>query len=83
MHGEAADGNEPFILLYNPALEPKGPVSLCLLLLILFQMKIDVIDVAATLSLYFEGVDIPANSLGLTHSYWGMYFSLFFFSYIC
>lgn len=28
MHGEATDGNEPFILLYNPALEPKGPVSL-------------------------------------------------------
>jgi len=59
MHGEAIDGNEPFILLYNPTIEPKR------------EIKIDVVDVAATLSMYLEGVDIPANSLGITQSFFG------------
>lgn len=63
MHGTAADGNEPFILLYNPRLSPKS------------EIKIDVVDVAATLSMYFDGVDIPANSLGISHAYFGQCFN--------
>eukprot|EP01114_Cavostelium_apophysatum_P005081 TRINITY_DN1568_c0_g1_i1.p1 TRINITY_DN1568_c0_g1~~TRINITY_DN1568_c0_g1_i1.p1 ORF type:complete len:876 (-),score=228.98 TRINITY_DN1568_c0_g1_i1:1299-3926(-) len=59
MHGESADGNEPFIMLYNPRLEPKH------------EIRVDIVDVAPTLSFYFQGVDIPANSLGITRSYFG------------
>jgi hypothetical protein len=76
MHGEAVDGNEPFIMLYNPALHPpKAPVWYLQILYLIWKIKIDVIDVAPTLSFYFDGADIPANSLGQTHVYWGIYYA--------
>lgn len=60
MHGESTNGNEPFILLYNPSLSPKSEIPL------------DIVDVAPTLALYFEGIDIPANSMGITSTYFGI-----------
>ena len=59
MHGDTANGNEPFLLIYNPNIDPKS------------DFRIDVVDVAPTLSLYFEGVEIPANSLGISRTYFG------------
>jgi len=59
MHGDALDGNEPFILLYNPRIEPKA------------ETRIDIVDVAPTLSLFLTGVDIPANSMGVSRTYFG------------
>lgn len=64
MHGTSADGNEPFVLFYNPKLAPKA------------EIRIDVVDVASTISLFFDGVDIPTNSLGVTHTYLGNVVSL-------
>jgi hypothetical protein len=58
MHGNTIDGNEPFVMVYNPKIEPKSDI------------RIDIVDVAPTLSLYF-GIDIPANSMGLTNTYFG------------
>eukprot|EP01119_Soliformovum_irregulare_P011628 TRINITY_DN2936_c0_g1_i2.p1 TRINITY_DN2936_c0_g1~~TRINITY_DN2936_c0_g1_i2.p1 ORF type:complete len:869 (-),score=182.80 TRINITY_DN2936_c0_g1_i2:122-2692(-) len=51
MHGIAQDGNEPFMLIYNPKLNH-------------IERRIDVVDVASTLAYYF-GVDIPLNSIGI------------------
>lgn len=59
MHGLSEDGNEPFIMVYNPRLEPKS------------EIRIDIVDVAATLSLYLEGVDIPINSMGMSQTFFG------------
>ena len=59
MHGNTIDGNEPFVMLYNPKLDPKSDI------------RIDIVDVAPTLSLYFDSVDIPANSMGITATYFG------------
>jgi hypothetical protein len=59
MHGESANGNEPFILLYNPNLPAQGP------------KWIDVVDVAPTLTSYLRGVDIPMNALGMPHAFFG------------
>lgn len=64
MHGETIDGNEPFILLYNPKLNPKN------------EIKIDVIDVAPTLSMYLKNVDIPANSMGIAQPYYGNFMKI-------
>eukprot|EP01119_Soliformovum_irregulare_P000182 TRINITY_DN10130_c0_g1_i1.p1 TRINITY_DN10130_c0_g1~~TRINITY_DN10130_c0_g1_i1.p1 ORF type:complete len:864 (+),score=206.95 TRINITY_DN10130_c0_g1_i1:55-2646(+) len=59
MHGQSENGNEPFILMYNPSLEPKQ------------RIKIDVVDVASTLTFYLEGADIPINSMGVAQPYFG------------
>jgi hypothetical protein len=60
MHGTSDDGNEGFILIYNPSIEPSNTI-----------IPIDVIDVCPTLALYLKGVDIPANSMGVTRTYFG------------
>jgi len=60
MHGDSSDGNEPFILLYNPTINDT-----------LQGQRIDVVDVAPTLAMYLEDVDIPMNSLGVGRPYYG------------
>lgn len=52
LHGETEGGNEGYLLMYNPLLEPyKSP-------------KIDVVDVAPTLAKYL-GADIPFATVGM------------------
>jgi len=60
LHGESARGNEPFMMVYNPTLEPSEE-----------PFKIDVVDVCPTLALYLEGVDIPADSIGVSLPFFG------------
>ena len=52
MHGLTEGGNEPFLLVYNPALQPTP------------KKKIDIVDVAATLSSYIYDIDLPQNAIG-------------------
>lgn len=58
MHGTSENGNEPFLLLYNPSLSS-------------FEKRIDIVDVAPTLVFYLKDVEIPANSIGVTHAHFG------------
>jgi hypothetical protein len=59
MHGLSENGNEPFMLVYNPRLPHRGPKWL------------DVVDIASTLGMFLRGVDIPINSLGVPQTYFG------------
>jgi hypothetical protein len=59
MHGTTANGNEPFLLLYNPKLDPRS------------ETRIDIVDVAPTIALYLKGAEIPANSMGIARPYFG------------
>jgi hypothetical protein len=58
MHGQTRDGNEPFLMLYNARFKPAPGVQ-----------RIDVVDVLPTLVQYFAGVDIPANSMGISYTH--------------
>lgn len=60
MHGESQNGNEGFILMYNPNISPKS------------EIKIDVVDVAPTLASHLLNIDIPSNSMGVTKAYFGV-----------
>lgn len=59
MHGESAKGNEGFILMYNPKFVGKN------------EINVEVVDVCPTLATHLVGVDIPANSMGITRAYLG------------
>jgi len=59
MHGESAKGNEGFILMYNPKFVGKN------------EINVDVVDVCPTLASHLVGVDIPANSMGISRAYLG------------
>jgi hypothetical protein len=58
MHGQTRDGNEPFLMLYNARFKPAPGLQ-----------RIDVVDVLPTLVQYFAGVDIPANSMGISYTH--------------
>jgi hypothetical protein len=59
LHGYSNNGNEGYMMLYNPKLKPQE------------EKKIHVVDVAATISGYFKDVDIPVDSVGVSHTYYG------------
>jgi hypothetical protein len=54
MHGFSEDGNAGFFTFYNPILKFSDPSP----------QIIDLWDVAATLSSFLRGVDVPASSVG-------------------
>lgn len=60
MHGQTENGNEGYLLFYNPNLTPHRSRGL-----------IDVVDVAPTIAKYLQGVDIPFNSVGMARNYYG------------
>jgi hypothetical protein len=70
MHGDSINGNEPFIMLYNPNLSSKQVVVVSLFD-IPKEIRIDIVDVAPTLSFYLRGVQIPMNSMGIAQPYFG------------
>jgi hypothetical protein len=60
MHGLTQNGNEPFLMLYNANFQPTSGT-----------LRIDIVDVLPTLVQFFAGVDIPANSMGISYTYVG------------
>lgn len=62
MHGFTSDENEGYMMVYNPKLEALPLAE---------SPMIDVVDVSATLSKFFHGVDIPFNSVGMPRNYFG------------
>ena len=57
MHGDSAEGNSGFLMIYNRALHPYRSADL-----------IPVVDVAPTLAPYL-GAGIPGNSMGVSHAF--------------
>lgn len=55
LHGYSTNGNEGYIMFYNPALTKH-------------QSRIDVVDVAPTIAKYLHKVDIPADNIGLAQT---------------
>lgn len=58
LHGYSRDDNEGYVMLYNPKLKP-------------YKERLDIVDVCATVAKYLKGVDIPADSAGVSRSYYG------------
>ena len=72
LHGESRDGNEGFLLFYNPKLfNNKNDIPL--------YKVIDVVDVTPTIVGYLHGVDIPLMSLGIGRNFYGKLFNYYFF----
>jgi len=62
MHGFSSDENEGYVMFFNPKLEA---------LPLQHSPMIQVVDVAATLAKFLQGVDIPFNSVGIPQNYFG------------
>jgi len=59
LHGHPMEGNDGYLMFYNPSLATRK------------MRKMDVVDVAPTLTKYLKGVDIPASSVGMAMNYYG------------
>lgn len=57
LHGYSTNGNEGYLMLYNPRLMPH-------------KERIDVVDVAPTIAKYLDKVDIPADNIGITRVFY-------------
>ncbi|EFC48510.1 FBOX domain-containing protein [Naegleria gruberi] len=58
LHGYSRDGNEGYVMLYNPRLKP-------------YDERLDIVDVCPTVAKYLKGVDIPADNIGVSRAYFG------------
>jgi hypothetical protein len=58
MHGYSTNGNEGYVMLYNPKLQP-------------FRQRVDVVDIAPTIAKYLSKVDIPSDNIGMVRTYFG------------
>jgi hypothetical protein len=61
LHGHPMPGNDGYLMFYNPNISPTE------------HQKIDVVDVAATISKYLRGVSIPGTSVGRAMNFYGPY----------
>ncbi|KAL9652332.1 hypothetical protein ABK040_011989 [Willaertia magna] len=58
LHGHSKNGNEGYVMLYNPKLKP-------------YEQRLDIVDVCPTVAKYLKGVDIPADNIGVTRTFYG------------
>jgi hypothetical protein len=74
MHGPSDGGNECYISFYSKQLKTTQEKNKWIAVGMgvlqekeFFYIRLYVVDVCATLSLYFPGVSIPAESIGMAH----------------
>ncbi|KAG2383489.1 hypothetical protein C9374_004160 [Naegleria lovaniensis] len=58
LHGYSRDGNEGYVMLYNPRLKP-------------YEERLDIVDVCPTVAKFLKDVDIPADNIGVSRAYFG------------
>ena len=57
MHGPSDGGNEAFLFFYSPSLKPLPEQ----------KQWIEVVDACPTIAMYFKGISIPAESIGVAY----------------